>query len=875
MNRIFHAIAVSAIAASISFAADAQSVIGQMTPFRTYPAIGAEIPSFQGISTVSFIFPGGGDIGMEAINRAGRAVTITRSGETICTIDCTDRAAVYNPANNPSELTIAFPKITTPGTYTVTIPQNLVTMAIDYNVAGANETEDEESEDSLAARISKEYSMEFEIVACPEFTIDPAPGKLYPEQLHTVTLTFPEGTTVYPMPEMDLPVTFEADATDEEPGDDNGDDEEEEVPPTPIVVGLYDYNDASYETGHASSLITEYNVEYKGNKVVLTAQNPSAIQPRRGNYYVNWDYVNIPKDSWFMVLDGEEYQMPAFKFEKYDVLDPVLMQFEITPQNGLDRDMAPSEFETITIKYPETFSPSASSKAGANLGFLRQCGVSPEMAAATSGYVFGFYVIDNIDTRTRTITARLKPIAESNSYCNNLEAMETGYYSFYLNGSIFNTPNGTNSAIDFPGYFVNGKETTEPNCITPENIAVKPNIVDPNQGFSYATLEWPFPMAVENNAAAITLTFDDAAVGTVPVTSLEINNKGVRTMRLQFTNDIYLTPGTYTLHIPAGTFRQMNYGSYLNAEVSYDILLPGPMKYESVPAGGEKMSTATLVDEFSTIELCYDNITEVFVFEDEIDLSKISLELLNTSGIKTLEFHPTAISGEGNKVTLTFDPEIRIASGTKNYVYRLSVPAGIWIAIRFDEPSYNTDARFFYRIADPVAGTINRDPQYDLNLDDEIPLIPPYAGFVFTSPVQKIANTHTFGENAYVALVTDSGLQKYMDYTVVEQLDDYNILFDTNIDYLPGTRATESTTYRIVIPENSVIDYDYCGIYHPEYTYDIVINTTTGTNDILADSIGRDVYSIDGMLVAKKADKTVLSNLPKGIYIIGGKKFVK
>lgn len=866
MKRIIQIIATSALVASISFAADAQSVIGQMTPFRTYPPTGEEIPSFQGVSEVSFIFPGGGDIGVESINRQGKTVTITRDGETVATVDCTDRHAVYNPANNPSEVTISFPAIKTPGTYTVTIPQNMVTMAVDYNVAGANENEDEETEDSLAERTSKEYSIDFVIVECPEFTIDPKPGKLFPEQLYTVTLTFPEGTRIFPMPLEDTPVAFEG-------GENEGD--TEEPAGVPDVVGLYDYNDTNYETGSPMTLLSEYDVKYEGNKVILTAKNPEAITPRRGNFYVNWEYINIPKDAWYMADDEKEYNMPAFKFEKYDVLDPVIRGFEITPKNGQDKALAPSEFESIYIKYPDTFSPASGTRKGTNVGFLRQCGVTEEMAEATSGYVFGFYTIENIDYANHIITAKIKNVDPLNSYCNNLEAMETGYYSFYLNGMMFDTPYGSNSAINFPGYYVKGQETTSPNNYQPENLIIKPNVVDPTTGFSYVTLGWPFQMAVENPSATAVLTLDGKEIGKVPVASLEIPETGTREMKFVFTNDFFITPGTYKLTIPAGTFRQLNYGTYPSAEIDYDILLPGELKFTTVPEGGEKVASAKPVEQFDVLRLTYDQITTVIVFEEDVDLSVISLDLLNTAGLKVNTYHPSSISGDGNTVTLTFDPEIRLASGANNYVYRISVPGGLWYVERFDEISFNNEGRYFYRILNPVEGSINLEPEYNLDLDNEVMLIPPYAGFTYNSPVQPITDVHTFGSRAYLARETPDGYQKVWDYLIAEKRDDNNVYFDCGMDFAANraTRANVSEKYRIVIPENSVIDYAYCGVYHPEYTFDFVVNTTTsGVTDIFADGERHDVYSIEGLLLLHNADKDALSTLPRGIYIVAGEK---
>lgn len=455
--------------------------------------------------------------------------------------------------------------------------------------------------------------------------------------------------------------------------------------------------------------------------------------------------------------------------------------------------------------------------------------------------------------------------------------MESGYYSFYLNGGIFNTSFGTNEAIDFPGYYVKGMNTTTPNNYIPENLLYSPNIVDPQKGFSTVTVNWPFPMAVENNAAAATLLCDGKEVGSVAVASLEISHKGTRSMEFRFTNDIFLTPGTYTISIPAGTFRQTSYGAYQSGEVNYDIILPGELKFTPTPAGGEKMSTALPVEKFDTFKLSYDAITTVFVFDD-IDLSSISLELLNTAGIKVLEFNPSAVSGEGNTVTLTFDPEIRLATGANNYVYRLSVPAGIWIVDRFGEGSFNTDARFFYRIVNPAEGSIDIENEYNIDLVEDVYDIPPYSGFTFTSPVQTIQDVHTFGSMAYLARETENGYEKVFDYLIAEKTDDYNVAFNSGQVITPGlaTRAVETEKYRIVIPENSVMNYDYCGIYHPEYTFDFVIHhSTTGVADIIAEGEAFDVYSIDGILVLRNANKEAMNNLAHGLYIVNGKKFVK
>lgn len=832
----------------LSLGLTAKATVGRMLPLRTIPVYNQEIPSTQGVSQATFIFPGGGDIGIEALHRTGRVITISRDNEVVATVDCTDRSAFSNPGNNPSAIVVNFPLQKTPGIYTVTIPQNLVEMAIDYSLAGGGEEEDEENEDDPSARLSAEFSLQFEIVASPEFTVTPAPGKVIPTQLHRIEITYPEGAVVFPT---EFP-------TEPDTENENG---EEEV----YSVGLYRINEAAYEPSDASVLLTEYYVEYEGNKVILTAIKPNAITPRRMSYYVSWDVLKISSGMWNILCDGTEYHVPGLELGKYDITDPVLKEFEITPANNSGESLLPASMRTITIHYPTSYKPSGNARQGAIMGYLRQCGTTPDKASATSGFIFGTYLITDVDTQNHTITAEIKPVGNDNSYLNNLEEMETGYYSFYLNGMLFSTPNGTSSAVDFPGFHITGKSEVFPSKFTVENISFQPNIVNPDLGFSTVTLNWPFPMGSASATASVELLRDGEPYLSIPMAGIDIPANGARTMQLVFDRTIK-DAGTYTLSIAPGVFRQLSYGSYLNGAVNFDIIVPGPTSYTPSPAAGMSFNNAALVDKIDTVTLTYSPDCTLYMLDDS-DASSIVLQLLDRAGIQNPDYlyKASAISAENNIVTITFDQAIEIATGSEKYAYRLNIPDGLWIVDRFENGELSNGARYYYRIENPVEGTINLSGVYDLDITslnlNEIE---------YESPVQPITGISSL-DSAYLALADSEG-----DYTPVSNYS-ASLTDPNHVTFRAESEATaQPGKYRFVIPSAGCLDYLFCGTSHPEYQYDFEIIQTTDVSTLNTTEPERyTVYNLQGIMIKENASKSEIDSLPAGLYIINGKKLIR
>lgn len=84
------------------------------------------------------------------------------------------------------------------------------------------------------------------------------------------------------------------------------------------------------------------------------------------------------------------------------------------------------------------------------------------------------------------------------------------------------------------------------------------------------------------------------------------------------------------------------------------------------------------------------------------------------------------------------------------------------------------------------------------------------------------------------------------------------------------TAPTQSGTYRLVIPAGAVTVTDTAGVsgHNKEFTADYSVETT-GINEITMDSANTVIYNLNGVRLFKEA-----SQLPKGIYIINGKKTI-
>lgn len=92
-----------------------------------------------------------------------------------------------------------------------------------------------------------------------------------------------------------------------------------------------------------------------------------------------------------------------------------------------------------------------------------------------------------------------------------------------------------------------------------------------------------------------------------------------------------------------------------------------------------------------------------------------------------------------------------------------------------------------------------------------------------------------------------------------------NVTIKAEEDVAPG--ALTATITEQVFTAKDGIQYDFSDV-----TFNIMIEQVSGIEEILVDDTCNDVYSIDGVLYKK--DVVSPNELPQGIYIINGRKYV-
>lgn len=816
----------------LTFAQNAEEEGGKMRPASTEPAAGVQIPSNWGISSVSFVFPGGGDMGIEEFTPQNKIATITRNDEEILSIDLNNLNNLSISPKNPNCLILSFPKQTIAGEYTVSIPGGLVKMAENTGMLMPDQ-EDEPAEDDEIARINSPYSVTFSIVESPDFKILPSTGSLKPDQLHTVTIIYPEGSVIVRNPDVEI------------------------LP----ALNLFHGSHSDEETD--SAYITDYSVSIENNKVILTANNPDSIVPVEGNASANWDFLSFPEGCWTVTLDGKDYPNPAFKVERYNVTVTLASDFFISPAADSKDYFKPMDLKNVTLRYPEDWKLNGKFKKGSAIGYLRQAGVGEEYINAISGYLAGEYIITDIDKEDRLVSFRLKENA-GNTYEGNPDLLESGYYAISINAGVFNQGTAKNNTFAYPGYLLSGLETMIPLEVSVDNLR-EGNVVLPADGFSKAIIEWPFDLTVNNPDADITLSRNGKVISSIKASSLKLRTSGNKYMELKLSNNPITVVGDYTLNIPFDTFRQASYGNFPNEEYNFNFSIESSPVFTAAPGASDDITVPAVVEDFSEIELVYPQNTFINL-PSKFSVDKISLNIITKSD-KAIDktFHPAEVNVDGNVIRMTFDPAINLATGNNEWCYALEIPAGIWNMMRFDLNYSNQKWTGYYTIANPARGTIS--PAEDM----EHPADTNLGEFFFTSPVQPVADILPDAPKAYLLNVKEgTEPQKIAEYNAV-LIDEHTVRFFTDAPIIFFYRD-----FRFVIPSNGQIDFLYAGNDYPEYDFSFKLKDHSGDSAVeeIGGEISITVVTIDGKVLMREAPASAISTLPAGMYIVNNRKVI-
>lgn len=109
----------------------------------------------------------------------------------------------------------------------------------------------------------------------------------------------------------------------------------------------------------------------------------------------------------------------------------------------------------------------------------------------------------------------------------------------------------------------------------------------------------------------------------------------------------------------------------------------------------------------------------------------------------------------------------------------------------------------------------------------------------------------------------------------------------TEVEAAPSTRADAAQKFKVTFDKaptengNYELQLSYGTFLHDglesnPFSKAVTLDTTTGITEIGADAwVNAKIYSIDGRLLFKNADKAAVESLEKGLYIVNGKKMLK
>lgn len=534
-------IAKAAVAITLLFAPAGAYAVEEMfvNPSSTTPADGQEIPSSVGVDNIYITIPGGGDIGIESFNERGATVTILKDGQPFESLSSANPNEIsFNP-KDANGIILRTGVLTEPGTYSVTLPQKLVKMAVD--TFGFTPGGDENT--PPPTYYNKEYTFSFTIVEMPEFSITPRPGLYQPSEIVEFRISFPEGAIVIC---------------------------------NNTASGAAFYGIDTYKS-YSGDLLTTYSCRADGNQLVLTANNPANIKGLEGSVNRSWDYLQVAKNAVTIILNGKEYNNPPLVFEKYDIRTIGAEGFTISP--SLADNMLPEDLKVFKVGYPADVTFDRLGEVGSVAAFLKQTGVGEESRLKYSGMNFGEFVITDIDQVNHVLTLTMKDPESEIAYYNNPANMETAYYCLSFSSRVFYKV----STLNFPGYGVTGKDGCMVTGLKLLSNSGEYDSLTIEKGQTFSAVELytdPFNVKRATGSNLITLTLNGTEVWSNKV-SAYFTTSYDNYFKINF-NKSFSEPGDYVLKIPAGSFMQKGYGDYRNLAQELHITILDPTGVEDV-----------------------------------------------------------------------------------------------------------------------------------------------------------------------------------------------------------------------------------------------------------------------------------------------------
>ena len=329
---------------------------------------------------------------------------------------------------------------------------------------------------------------------------------------------------------------------------------------------------------------------------------------------------------------------------------------------------------------------------------------------------------------------------------------------------------------------------------------------------------------------------------------------------------------TYYLEIPAqyfilGSQMMTSYNPATTLTYSIAQQSSSEISYDFAPTSVSPASEST-VESLSEIALEFEGMNSGFTFDydhqSDIEVyNQDTRELVTTA---TIDW-PISWDDETHLIITLATP----VSDAGNY--RVVIPRGLfgdteWGGSNFTRGHANEGFALYYTVGNGSGGEVEETPAEMSPADGST--VSSLKDFTITFTEENLASYDDEWAGRIQLLDAAGNEVAYSDVSRMDFAEAWNALV-FSLDH----EVTEEGTYTLLIPAGAFIlgDYGERACSELRFTYTIV--KTDGIENVFAGGVQHaDVYSSDGRLVLKNADAAALRQLPAGIYVAGGKKFI-
>ncbi len=597
----------------------------------------ASVSSLPGVTGVWYNFGYNSD---NSLPLGSGTITVTKDGEPFKSYEIGTSSEVYIDRNWTARLCIDFGAALEPGVYVVTVPE------------GAVRVQDIEASDSGSGTEkifkNREIVNTFTVLRGFEYSVTPATGsKQKASALETITLTYPEGTTV------SLNGTLE----------------------------LKHFN------AGVTSVATTYSAAVEGNVVTLKAADVKAITPCTREISLEYYYLDVPSGAVKVTDSGSAYPQGAFTVGNWSVeADQAAIVF--TP--ALDTpDLKISDIETITVELPENYTIANAYVEKGTMAFFT---IYPNPVNTSYGYEYKIVSQDGKkyvcaqQRATTTGTAKNEP-----------DLCIKGSTTLRFNNGILSKDGVKQGIINFDAYNLDGKEAAVIYNSTPGNGKAVTSIASLTLNFCHntevvnpdAVIElWSNGVMLASVKASETTTAK-ALPGAGGATSIGFSNK------FKDNGANRTQPGVYVFKVPAGTFKDVT-NNYLNEAHEIQAYIPGDLEYTVSPAtcavkadGTNYIVTPGSDEIFTSLEevvLTYPNATKITLSPDLSGIRQNSFMGQVTYKNASSNKAPSNYTGYKPDLQLEVVGENQVKVRFNKYVY--PTPEGFVVGIKIAKGAF-------------------------------------------------------------------------------------------------------------------------------------------------------------------------------------------